>query len=176
LERMLKAGNDVLIVSKPKYECIYFLCKAFMPYQKQIMFRFTIGSADNEVLSLWEPNAPTFNERLQSLKVAFESGYETSISCEPMLDLHIDKVVDAVRDYVTDAVWLGKANNLIKRMKTNGCDEKMMLKGSELISWQCDTNIWDLYNKYKDDPKIKWKESIKEVVGLDLPTEKGTDK
>ena len=33
-----------------------------------------------------------------------------------------------------------------------------------------------LYNKYKDNPMIKWKESIKKVVGLDISVVKGEDK
>lgn len=176
LERMLSAGNEVLIVSKPHFECIQFLCEVFKRYKDQILFRFTIGSAHDKVLKMWEPNAPTFEERVESLKLAYNMGYQTSISCEPMLDQEIHLVVEATRDYVTDAIWLGKANNLISRMKNNGADKEMVLRGAQLLSWQGNTSIWELYNKYKDDPKIKWKESIKEVVGIELPTERGTDK
>ena len=176
LERMLSVGNEVLIVSKPHLGCIQFICEAFKQYQKQIMFRFTIGSVHNSVLKLWEPGAPRFEERLNSLKFAFEFGYKTSVSCEPMLDGDIHMVVNAARNHVTDAIWLGKANNLIARMTTNGADEKMLEIGRRLVEQQCDENIWKLYEKYKDDPIIKWKESIKEIVGLELPTQKGTDK
>lgn len=176
LERMLSVGNEVLIVSKPHTECIYLLCEAFKRYKDQILFRFTIGSAHNSVLKLWEPGAPRFSERVRSLKIAYDLGYATSISCEPMLDGEINLVVDATREFVTDAIWLGKANNLITRMTNNGAPEKMLEVGRKLVELQCDDNIWKLYKKYKDDPIIKWKESIKEVVGLELPTEKGTDK
>jgi len=33
----------------------------------------------------------------------------------------------------------------------------------------------DLYSRYKDEGNIKWKESIKKVVGLEIPVEKGLD-
>ena len=36
-------------------------------------------------------------------------------------------------------------------------------------------NIMKLYHKYKDNPKIKWKESIKKIVGIEIPTEAGLD-
>jgi hypothetical protein len=32
-----------------------------------------------------------------------------------------------------------------------------------------------LYERYRDNPLIKWKESIKKVVGIDLLTEAGLD-
>lgn len=175
LERMLKVGNEVLVVSKPHIGCITFLCNAFTMYKNQMLFRFTIGSAHNEVLTLWEPNAPKFEERVASLELAYRNGYRTSVSCEPMLDDEIHIVIGAVRAYVTDAIWLGKANDLINRMTNNGASDTMIKAGRELVELQNDKNILDLYEIYKDDPIIKWKESIKEVVGLELPKEKGLD-
>ena len=176
LERMLNAVNAVLIVSKPHLVCIQFICEAFTQYKDQMLFRFTIGSKSNEVLQLWEPNAPSFEERLASLKLAYEKGYQTSVSCEPMLDENIHLVVDATSEFVTDAIWLGKANELMLRMTSNGASAEMMEVGRKLIGLQCDTNIWKLYNKYCNDSIIKWKESIKKVIGLELPKEKGLDK
>ena len=35
--------------------------------------------------------------------------------------------------------------------------------------------IWAIYNQFKDNPKIKWKDSIKKVVGLEMPAEPGMD-
>ena len=78
--------------------------------KEQLLFRFTIGSALDEVLSFWEPGAPVFAERLAALELAWANGYQTSVSCEPMLDGHIDAVIHQVEPFVTDAIWLGKAN------------------------------------------------------------------
>lgn len=93
LGNILKPGNDVLVVSKPHLECIGALCNQFPNYKDNILFRFTIGSADSAALKFWEPGAPDFLERLESLKHAFDLGYKTSVSCEPMLDGNIDQVV-----------------------------------------------------------------------------------
>ncbi|MBT5420616.1 MAG: hypothetical protein HOK80_06965, partial [Candidatus Cloacimonetes bacterium] len=93
-----------------------------------------------------------------------------------MLDNKINEVIDRVLPFTTDAIWLGKANFLLRRLKMNGySDKKSLKKANELIQWQSDDNMIELYNKYKNNSKIKWKESIKKVVGLDLPTEKGLD-
>ena len=175
LERLLAAGNDVLIVSKPHLECIEFLCRAFTLYKDQILFRFTIGSASDTVLRAWEPNAPAFAERIEALKLAFNMGYKTSVSCEPMLDDNIEDVVIAAENLVTDAIWLGKANKLIERLTANGMSEGILEMGRALVAIQNDEEIRKLYEMYKDNPKIKWKESIKVVVGIDVPTKKGLD-
>ena len=176
LINLLEPGNDVLIVSKPHLNTITLLAASLHSYKDQILFRFTIGSAYNDVLKFWEPNAPFFEERVLSLKEVYDRGFKTSISCEPMLDNKIHHVVEAVEDYITDAVWLGKMNNASQRCKINGHgDEETMKRLSELENWQNDKNIMALYERYKDNPKIKWKESIKKVVGIELIEEKGLD-
>lgn len=177
LKRLLGNGNKVLIVSKPSFECIKRICDSFADYKNQILFRFTIGSTNNKTLKFWEPNAPDYNERKKALVYAFEAGYQTSISCEPMLDNRIDKVIDDLSQYVTDAIWLGKMNFAIRRLRTNGhLDAENQAAAEQLLEWQNDAAIKQLYNKYKDNPQIKWKESIKKVVGLEVSTIKGEDK
>lgn len=176
LENMLTTGNDVLIVTKPHIECIRVICDQFQQYSRNILFRFTIGSADPDTLTFWEPGAPGIDERLESLMHAYNTGFQTSISSEPMLDDRPDVLVDKVLPYVTDAIWLGKANKLINRLKVNGYgDSETMQKAGQLIDVQTDAFIQDLYYRYKENPRIKWKESIKKVVGIVKPVEPGLD-
>ena len=93
-----------------------------------------------------------------------------------MLDNDVDLVIRKVYPYVTDSIWIGKANFLIKRLRTNGeGDRNTMKKAYQLIEWQCGKNIHKLYNKYKNDRKIKWKESIKIIVGIRIPNQRGLD-
>ena len=96
LVRMLEAGNQVLVVSKPNLHVIWEMCEACEKYKDQILFRFTIGSGLDEVLSFWEPNAPAFMSRLESLSFAFEKGFKTSVSMEPLLDVVEDVPVGMV--------------------------------------------------------------------------------
>jgi hypothetical protein len=176
LRRMLGAGNDVLIVSKPHLECIQRLCKELGSFKGQITFRFTIGSANDKVLKAWEPNAPSFAERLASLKFAFNAGFQTSVSCEPMLDENIHKVISQVKPYVTDSIWLGVANGLRGKIAIN-CpdDQKILAMANNLIGLMSVEFIEELYARYKSDSVIKWKDSIKKIVGLERPVEKGLD-
>jgi len=175
LRKLLEAGNRVLIVSKPDPDCIMALCAELYEFKDQILFRFTIGSADDTVLEFWEPNAPSFEDRILALQVARDHDFETSVSSEPMLDNHIEAVVEQVLPYVTDAIWIGLPNRLKGILSVCGEGEEMMARAEELMAGFTEDRIMELYETYRDNPQIKWKESIKKIVGIEVPTEAGLD-
>jgi DNA repair photolyase len=141
------------------------MCDKLVEFKEKILFRFTIGSADSAVLKFWEPNAPSFEERLASLKWAYGQGFSTSVSCEPMLDDNIAAVVDAVSPFVTESIWIGKANRLKSQLSLNGYrDVETIRRAEELLSWQSDDNILKLYYQFKNHPLIQWKDSIRTVL------------
>ncbi len=45
----------------------------------------------------------------------------------------------------------------------------------ELLGLFTDERIMELYELYKNNPTIKWKESIKKIVGIEIPTQAGLD-
>lgn len=162
LEKLLSVGNEVLIVTKPRSVVIKRLCADLDKYRNQIEFRFTIGSADNKVLQLWEPGAPLFEERLEALKYAYNKGFSTSVSCEPMLDRNIINVVNAVEAFVTNTIWIGKMNRLNQNISHSKIsDETIHEAAGELLSWQNDDkNMLALIQTLDSDPKIRWKDSM----------------
>lgn len=174
--RMLAAGNDLLIVSKPRLSCVKRLCDELAPYRAQLVFRFSIGSTDDAVLSFWEPGAPGFKDRLASLKTACLRDFQTSVSGEPMLDGNPDALIAAVHPFVTDSIWLGKVNRLRQILQFN-CprNAEAVRRGEALLASQSDAAIRALYARHRQDTKIKWKDSIKTVVGLARPTTAGLD-
>ena len=174
LLNLLKAGNDVLIVSKPHLECIKAICDACVDFKKQILFRFTIGAMDDKILSYWEPHAPKFEERLLALREAFDAGYATSVSCEPMLDSdNMIRLFYKLHPFVTDSIWIGKLNKIDSRVEVvTEADKKEVAR---IKDGQTDDKITAIYNALKDEPKVKWKESVKEVIGLNLAEEAGLD-
>jgi DNA repair photolyase len=173
LGKLLVAYPSVLVVSKPHLDCTRAICQQFPQYRDKLMFRFTWGSADDAVLKFWEPNATGSTERLACLQHAFEQGYKTSLSCEPMLDRNIAEVVRIATPFITDTIWLGKANELKEYLVLNGHDTpEVMARADELIGWQSDENIRSLYQQFRDNPLIRWKDSIQAVVGLDGPVAK----
>lgn len=175
LGKLLFAGNRVLIVSKPHLSCVKAICEACHEYKEQILFRFTIGTMLDGVLEYWEPGAPGFAERLQSLIWAFQEGFETSVSSEPLLDVSLIGAFGmAILPFISDAWWIGKMNDIDQRVKPRFARDKAEIEAIKLIN--TDKIIRQVYEMYRDNPKVKWKESIKEVIGLDLVTEAGQDR
>lgn len=176
LEKILKPGNEVLVVSKPHLDCIRVICTRFYDYRRQIMFRFTIGSTDNNALQFWDQNAPAFDERLESLSYACWAGYATSVSCEPMLDNNADELIRRLLPYVTDSIWFGKMNRSNPILKMNGHgDQETIQRAMYLRESLSDEYVLDLYGRHKNNPRIKWKDSLKKVVGIEIPVVAGLD-
>lgn len=176
LDVLLNKGHQVMIVTKPHLEVVEAICNQFGDYKDRILFRFTIGSVDSEILKFWEPNAPSFEERLASLEHAYSMGFKTSVSCEPALDTNTIELAETVMPYVNDAVWMGKANRLKSIIKLNCGDDLVTQKAAEqLAKSQTDEWTWGLYQHFKDNPQIKWKDSMKKVLGLHRPSEMGLD-
>jgi hypothetical protein len=165
LSKWLSVGNKILIVTKPHLECVKVLCRELESFKSQILFRFTIGTLDPEISKFWEPGAPLPQERVRSLKYAFERGFATSISAEPML-CGVDKAIDMfciLSPMVTDAIWFGKMNKISRRVHVPPQDMKYV----KLIeAQQTDDNIKRLCFALDPAPKVRWKDSIKAVLGI----------
>lgn len=174
IDQLLKSGNRVLVVSKPSLICIKKICDRFSQMKNKILFRFTITARNQEILSYWEPGAPSYDERKKALKMAFNRGFTTSVSIEPMLDAGdvVDLVAD-VQNFVNHSIWVGKMNKIEQRVM---CDSKQAQSEVDRIEQeQSDERIMSLYQQLHKNQLIRWKESIKEVVGLPMASQAGLD-
>lgn len=175
LKNVLSPGNEVLIVSKPHLECISRLIEELVPFKGQCMFRFTIGAMDDDILSFWEPGAPGFLERLDSLRIAAKDTWKTSVSMEPLLDA--DNVRDlffALEPWVTDSIWIGKMNRIALRVLDKS-DPLVASHVARIQAGQTDERVKQIYEMLKNEPKVRWKEAYKSVLGLEMPKEAGLD-
>jgi DNA repair photolyase len=174
LDNLLKAGNRVLIVSKPHLDCIKQICDEFESFKNQILFRFTIGAMDDQILSFWEPNAPSYDERKASLQHAFNEGFATSVSVEPMLDsANIDALIRHLSPYVAHSIWIGTINHL-GRLEKHA--DVVLRQAIEMVrQGQTDAMIKAIYQRHKDNPMIRWKKEIKKIVGIPIPQKNGLD-
>ena len=137
--------------------------------------RFSIGACDDQILSFWEPNAPNFEERKQCLKYAYKADFRTSVSVEPMLDsANIDILISELSPYVTHSIWIGKMNHLGRFEK--GTDMVLKQATNRIRQGQMDIIIKQIYERYKNNPLIRWKEEIKKIVGIPLSRQNGLDK
>jgi DNA repair photolyase len=174
MKNLLDAGNRVLVVSKPHLECIKRICDEFEQFKDQILFRFSIGACDDRILSYWEPRAPSYDERKRCLIYAFDSGFQTSVSVEPMLDsANIDILISELLPYITHSIWIGTMNHLGRFEK--GSDMVLKQATNRIRQGQIDTVIRQIYQRHKNNPLIRWKAEIKKVVGIPLAKQNGLD-
>jgi len=163
LNNLLSAGNKVLITSKPKFPCIEKICSTFQDYKENILFRFSIGTLDEKIIHLWEPGASTVYERLRCLNYCFERGFNTSVSMEPMLDS--SSVIGdffLLEKYVTDSIWIGLMNKIDQRVINIPADEMQRIKDGQSFAI-----IENIHTSLKYQPKVKWKDSISELLNLE---------
>jgi hypothetical protein len=161
-ENILRSGNRLLIVSKPSMQCIPTLCEQLMPYRDEINFRFTIGTMDDRTARLLEPYAPLPDERISCLRYAYESGYKTSVSSEPLLGgLQTAQAIYASTEpYITDTIWFGKVNKPpIANQSKDIVDKLAWIKAQ-----QTDERIQWLHAIFDGQEKVRWKDSIQKVM------------
>lgn len=168
LGKLLKAGNEVLLVSKPNLDCISTICDSFKEYRKQLTFRFTIGSMNDQVLGFWEPNAPCYKERIECLIYALMERFRTSVSCEPFLDTTVDEIVGLYQDVITvtsGEFWIGKLRHFEKRVVLDGVAPVDFERFVEpLKAAQSDEFVLRLCEELHREKQVVWKDSIKEVL------------
>lgn len=174
LRRLLVAGNQVLVVSKPHLPVVERIVEDLAKYRAQVLFRFTIGSARQITLGYLEPGAPPYNERLACLMLAHRAGWATSVSMEPLLEPDEDRVVDLVEllaPYCTESIWIGKLNRARPTIALNGAwSEKMARTVAVIQASQTNDRCRELVARLGRHPLVRWKESIKAAVGADLAT------
>lgn len=163
LMKLLDAGNMVLLVTKPHWECISKIVDECHHHRGRLRFRFTIGALSDDVLSFWEPGAPKFQERLECLKLAQFAGYKTSISAEPLLEPWMAyNLYERLAPYVNWEFWIGKLNRADQRVILDADGERGLF--DKLLKWQTDRSVWDIYRRLNGKPCIRWKDSYRAVI------------
>ena len=159
IEKLLNAGNSLLITSKPYYSVIRELCETFQDYRPKIQFRFTITSLNNELLNFWEEGAPSFEERLDSLKFAYKMKFKTSVSIEPFIDHDPIPLVKKLYPYISETIWIGKMNYIDRiNLKEREIEFFDAIRENYTIN-----NIQKIINKLKQFKKVRYKDSIKKL-------------
>jgi DNA repair photolyase len=158
LKQLLELGNDVLIVSKPEQNSIRYICQTFAQYRDQIEFRFTIGTVEQDVVAYWEPGAPMPSKRVGCLSIARSHKFRTSVSMEPLLIEDPRPLIRIMDDYITGEIWIGCMNHY----KFN----PEIPEESRQIEIQSRENMQRVYDSLKDNPKIRWKDSVQKLLGV----------
>lgn len=156
IHKLLQAGNEVLITTKPRLDVTEEISKRFYAFREQLQFRFTITSADRQLLSFWEPNAPEFEERFASLRYAYEQTLRTSVSIEPFLDYIPQTLVRSLLPYVTESIWLGPMNYIA----SNGIPESDRYYYEDIRHNYSLGHLQEIYEDLRGNPIIRFKDSM----------------
>jgi DNA repair photolyase len=164
VQNLLADGNKVLIVTKPHLSVVEVLCRELKGRKQNILFRFTIGSLDPDLCAFWEPHAPSPLERIAALRHASAIGFGTSVSIEPMLG-SVDetiRLVGQIESLVTDTIWIGKMQRIPRKHNAHipGFEAARDLVRAQ----QSDEEILRLVGLLNQNPKVRWKDSIKAVI------------
>ncbi len=163
LKNLLDADNDVLVTMKPSLNVTKDIVTRFEEFKETMQFRFTITSNNNSILSFWEPNAPSYEERLESLILAYKEGYKTSVSVEPFLD---DDPVPLIKDlspFITESIWIGPMNHMPrKNIQSKDVPEYDRIRQAKHMD-----NLQRIHDELINVPNIRFKDSMKFKLGLE---------
>lgn len=166
LAALLKAGNEVVLVSKPNPTAMKILLARIFSgrgdWHSRLLFRFTIGASDDRLLKYWEPRAPSFAERMHALIMVHGEGWRTSVSMEPLLTDDPRRLVEMVEPFVTDDIWIGKMNHVRRRVRVMSEEDRDQVRRIELM--QTDERIMEIVEELNCNPLVVWKDSIQEVI------------
>ncbi|NLF68488.1 MAG: hypothetical protein GX575_05460 [Candidatus Anammoximicrobium sp.] len=157
------SGNRVIVCSKPRFDCIKRLCREFADHRQRIEFRFTIGAMDEDTLRYWEPGAPDFRERLDSLKYAYRLGFDTSVNVEPMLDVpNVPKLYRKLVPHVSVFINFGIMEGIRRNVQPRTPEEEAEVRRIEQN--QADDRIHAVYDALKDEPLVRWSPKIRKIL------------
>lgn len=163
LKNLLDADNDVLVTMKPSLNVTKDIVARFEKFKETMQFRFTITSNNNTILSFWEPNAPSYEERLESLILAYKEGYKTSVSVEPFLDEDPVPLIKDLSPFITESIWIGPMNHMprnnIQPMETPEYDRISQTRHT--------AHLQRIHDELVDVPNIRFKDSMKIKLGLE---------
>lgn len=170
LRQLLWADRQVLVVSKPHWQCIDRIIGT--PWARRLRdkleFRFSITCLSDGIRAFWEPNAPTIPERITCLLHAYSNGFKTSVSMEPLLEpWNAPQIVNLVTPATTGHIWIGAMKDAKQRCawRLDPYDTRL----HNLLQWQSTEGMQKVYCDLKGNPKVHWKDTYQKSLGLAGP-------
>ncbi len=76
-----------------------------------VLVSYSIHTDRDDVKRIFEPKAPSLIERERGLRMYYEAGIETRLSCMPILPLNPEKYAERFAPYITKRVWIATMNH-----------------------------------------------------------------
>ncbi len=77
----------------------------------QVLVSYSIHTDRDDVKKIFEPKAPSLRERRKGLKLYFDAGIATRLSCMPILPLDPENYAAQLAPYITKRVWIASMNH-----------------------------------------------------------------
>jgi len=166
IRNLLAGGNDVIVCSKPRLDCIKRLCREFANDRAHLEFRFTIGAMDDDILHFWEPGAPGFKERFECLKLAYRKGFRASVNIEPMLDApNMVKLFRKLVPYVNVFINIGIMCKVRRNVTPRTQEEKAAV--CQIEENQANDRVRSIYEQLKVQELVRWSPEIRKILGIE---------
>lgn len=76
-----------------------------------VLVSYSIHTDRDDVKKIFEPKAPSLIERTRGLRLYFDAGIETRLSCMPILPLNPESFAECLAPYITKRVWIASMNH-----------------------------------------------------------------
>ena len=91
-----------------------------------------------------------------------------------MLDSdNIGALITDILPFVTNALWIGTMNETSRRVNIDSPEVEENLQ--RILEGQTEEKLQAIYERHKGNEKIKWKDEVKSIVGLERQTTTGMD-
>lgn len=77
----------------------------------RVLISYSIHTDRDDVKKIFEPKAPSLIERRRGLKLYFDAGIETRLSCMPILPLGPENFAARLAPLITTRVWIASMNH-----------------------------------------------------------------
>ena len=129
-----------------------------------ITFIYDIRSCNSELLKFWEPNAPSFEERLESLKIVNSKGFRTIVFCSYPLDGDTFELAEALSPHC-DHLIVEITKKLDEFLfESELTDPIKVQKAEEVLKIQTGDWLLNLGKKLKDNPTVWWDDHTREFL------------
>ena len=111
LKRLLKVGNNVLIVSKMSSKIFKRLTTELWEFRRQLEVRITITAWDQLIKSIFERNSPWTEDQLLILESVLKLNLPISVSIEPFLEEDPTRLIQELIARGITSIWIGPMNH-----------------------------------------------------------------
>lgn len=137
-----------------------------------VLVSYSIHTDRDDVKKVFEPKAPSLIERERGLKLYYEAGIETRLSCMPILPLDPENYAERFAKYITKRVWIASMNHkqltegLFKKYFPEWLDERFVKRTMKRTKVEFEKRgVECFYNSFEPNAKReRWEKRKRKIL------------